>query len=329
VVAAGPGIGSRLRLAVSQPTPEFAAITSTVERARSKPPRWRAAARPNGTLAIVTDLSREEDCRTLTADEAKRFYDRFGGKQDLQAFYEDPALDDLIAHSDFEHATAVFEFACGTGRLAERLMSAHLPSGSSYLGVDVSVVMVGLARARLLPWGARAEVTLSTGSMHLDAASGGFDRFLATYVLDLLSVEDSQRLLRRGPPCACAGGAPVPREPHRGRDPRWAAPVMGLAASPLAEPPSPRRVPADPSGPHRVGEQVDASLPEGGHVVGNLLGDSRGAPMRRFQLGQHAVSGFTNSRRLVALALGSVILRDARSGPDASGGGGVVASAQS
>jgi hypothetical protein len=35
----------------------------------------------------------------LTRSQAQRFYDRFGKKQDAQAFYEDAALDDLIAHA--------------------------------------------------------------------------------------------------------------------------------------------------------------------------------------------------------------------------------------
>ncbi len=40
----------------------------------------------------------------LSADRVRRFYDRLGRLQDTQAFYEDAAIDDLIAHSDLEHA---------------------------------------------------------------------------------------------------------------------------------------------------------------------------------------------------------------------------------
>src|SRR5215470_1867027 len=40
---------------------------------------------------------------TLTTSEARAFYDSFGAKQDMQAFYEDRALGPLIAHSDFQH----------------------------------------------------------------------------------------------------------------------------------------------------------------------------------------------------------------------------------
>ncbi len=33
--------------------------------------------------------------RLLTVDEARKYYDRFGAKQDSQSFYEDPALAEL------------------------------------------------------------------------------------------------------------------------------------------------------------------------------------------------------------------------------------------
>ena len=41
---------------------------------------------------------------TLSHSQAKRFYDRFGSKQDKQSFYEDKALDELIAHALIEYA---------------------------------------------------------------------------------------------------------------------------------------------------------------------------------------------------------------------------------
>jgi len=143
---------------------------------------------------------------TLTPGEARGFYDRLGRRQDLQAFYEDPAIEALVAHAEFERAIAVFEFGCGTGRLAERLLSGHLPRQSLYLGVDVSSTMVRLARQRLSPWRPRAEVRSSEGSMHLEAPSGGFDRFVATYVLDLLSVQDSEALIAEARRILAPGG---------------------------------------------------------------------------------------------------------------------------
>ena len=126
----------------------------------------------------------------LTHSQAKKFYDRFGSKQDSQAFYEDAALDDLIGHSAFEGATSVFEFGCGTGRLAERLLAKHLPSDAVYFGVDISSTMIKLARARIDPYSDRAKVQQTEGTVVFPLANQSADRVVSTYVLDLLSLAD-------------------------------------------------------------------------------------------------------------------------------------------
>lgn len=121
----------------------------------------------------------------FTVEEAKRFYDRFGAKQDLQ-FYENAALECLLDHADFEHAASVFELGCGTGRLAERLLRERLPPPARYVGVDISTTMTGLAEQRLARWHGRAFVRLSDGTARHSEPDRTFDRFVATYVLDLL-----------------------------------------------------------------------------------------------------------------------------------------------
>ncbi len=131
----------------------------------------------------------------LTHEQAKAFYDAFGARQDAQAFYEDRAVAALIAHGDFAGVRAVIEFGCGTGRLAETLLARHMGGDGTYVGLDISTTMVALARRRLEPWRDRAEVRRTTGSMALDLPSGGFDRFVSTYVLDLLGEDDIRRLL--------------------------------------------------------------------------------------------------------------------------------------
>jgi len=140
----------------------------------------------------------------LSHDEARAFYDRFGARQDKQAFYEDAALDRLIAHGRFEEAHAVFEFGCGTGRLAERLLARHLPEGAAYTALDSSPTMVGLATERLMSW--RATVIAGDGRMTVPAADGAFDRFIATYVLDLLSEVDARALIDEAHRTLAPGG---------------------------------------------------------------------------------------------------------------------------
>lgn len=143
--------------------------------------------------------------KTLSREEARAYYDRFGAKQDSQGYYEDPATEDLVSHAEFSKAQSVCEFGCGTGRFAETLLERHIPSTGRYLGSDLSPRMVGLARTRLSRFGHRAEVRVTDGSASIDAASGAYDRFVSNYVFDLLSegdistvLEEAQRILQIG-----------------------------------------------------------------------------------------------------------------------------------
>lgn len=125
--------------------------------------------------------------RMLSATEARSAYDRIGSRQDSQAFYEDASTDDLIAHARFDRALSVVEFGCGTGRLAQSLLEDELPPAARYVGYDVSPVMAGLTRERLARFRGRAEVRQTDGSTELDLADAACDRFVSTYVFDLLS----------------------------------------------------------------------------------------------------------------------------------------------
>ncbi len=134
-----------------------------------------------------------ETTRVLTPSAAQAYYDRFGKKQDNQGFYEDPPLEDLIAHSDFATAESVFELGCGTGKLAARLLEKHLPPSASYLGCDLSSVMIGLARDRLEPYAERARVASAEPAVRFPLADHSTDRIVSSYVLDLLSEADIRR----------------------------------------------------------------------------------------------------------------------------------------
>lgn len=133
--------------------------------------------------------------RTISRNEARRFYDKFGAKQDRQGFYEDEALNLLIKLGKFSDANSVFELGCGTGRLAARLLSNHIPASAHYVGVDISSTMARLAKDRLAPFGDRCEVHSSDGEFEISRYGGPFDRVVSTYVLDLLSLSDIQMCL--------------------------------------------------------------------------------------------------------------------------------------
>jgi ubiquinone/menaquinone biosynthesis C-methylase UbiE len=136
-----------------------------------------------------------EEKRMLTHQQAISFYNRLGAKQDWQAFFEAPATREMIAHASFETAQAVFEFGCGTGAFAEQVLAHHLPQEATYLAVDSSTTMVRLARSRLERFGARVTVRQTDGSLQFAERSGTFDRFVSTYVLDLLCTSDIAQLL--------------------------------------------------------------------------------------------------------------------------------------
>ena len=143
---------------------------------------------------------------TLSTSEAKRFYDRFGAKQDKQAWYEAPALHDLVSHADLAGARSVFELGCGTGRLAAEILARDLPSSATYRGVDLSETMVGLASERLSRFSDRARVTITAGEPAVPLPSGSIDRFLSTYVLDLLPPDRIKEVLSEAHRALAADG---------------------------------------------------------------------------------------------------------------------------
>ena len=171
--------------------------------ARIKPPRLpavsavlAAAERLHSIGTIDPDSTKQIRMRReFTTADAKRFYDSFGAKQDMQ-FYERAALKRLVGNADFEHAAAVFELGCGTGCLAESLLKNHLPEGASYTGIDISTTMIRIAAQRLSPWKSRATIQEADGSSKLPYADAAFDRFVVTYVLDLLPAEMIEAVLR-------------------------------------------------------------------------------------------------------------------------------------
>jgi ubiquinone/menaquinone biosynthesis C-methylase UbiE len=133
--------------------------------------------------------------REFGPQDAKRFYDRIGRLQDAQ-LYERPALRQLLSYADFEHSAAVFELGCGTGRLAAQLLAERLREGANYTGIDLSSTMIGIATRRLAPWGKRATVSRADGTAFLSYSDGSFDRFVTTYVLELLSDAGITTVLR-------------------------------------------------------------------------------------------------------------------------------------
>lgn len=143
--------------------------------------------------------------RFLSTHEVRTFYDRMGRGLDHHRFYERAAIAALIEHGGFTKARSVFELGCGTGAFAEELLEKILPRDASYTGVDISPMMVKISRARLARFAGRARIIKSAGALRFDLPENSFDRFIASYVLDILSPEEikkalveAHRLLRKG-----------------------------------------------------------------------------------------------------------------------------------
>ena len=146
-------------------------------------------------------------------------YDALGAGQDKEAWYEDPAFDDLCAQCRFEEAGTVLEIGCGTGRFAERLLSDHLPRDAHYVGLDLSSVMVDLTRRRLARFGPQCRVEQGDAVTGLPLDDGTADRIVLTFVLDLLSEEETGAVLRHAARGLAPGGLLCAASLDRGQGP--------------------------------------------------------------------------------------------------------------
>jgi len=131
--------------------------------------------------------------RGLTHAETEKYYDAFGARQDGAGYYEDVTLADLSRFAKFEAATSIAEFGCGTGRFAEEMLRMN---NASYWGCDVSATMIELSRKRLAKFGERVTLWKSTGETILPLQDESCDCFVSNYVLDILSADEIESVLR-------------------------------------------------------------------------------------------------------------------------------------
>lgn len=131
--------------------------------------------------------------RGLTQTETEKFYDALGANQDGAGYYEDVTLAQLTRFANFESATSIVEFGCGTGRFAEEMLCLN---NASYWGCDVSATMIQLSKKRLATFGERVTLVKSSGDVSLPLPDNSADRFVSNYVLDILSAEEIEAVLR-------------------------------------------------------------------------------------------------------------------------------------
>lgn len=154
--------------------------------------RWCQCRFGDYTGAVAEEQS---SGRFLTPEQASRVYDRIGRFQDWQVLYEGRAIQELIRISSFNESKCIFEFGCGTGAFAAKLLKTFLPRDCRYVGIDIAPWMVRLATSRLKPWGGRVTIRLSNGSSRLHEPDDTFDHLVSSYVLDLLSPEYASAII--------------------------------------------------------------------------------------------------------------------------------------
>lgn len=196
------GLGARVDMAAGKPG-QFEVYVDGREVVSSSEGailRIRAGGLPqvSEVMSIIENgfapLELEPHGRVFAPEDAKRYYDHFGTMQDKQ-FYERAPLAELVAHAGFEEASSVFELGCGTGRFAVSLFTERFTPHTRYVGMDISTTMVEIAGRRLKPWNSRATVTQLDGTRGLPYSDGHFDRFIATYVFDLLPLPSINSLV--------------------------------------------------------------------------------------------------------------------------------------
>jgi phospholipid N-methyltransferase len=142
---------------------------------------------------------------TLTREEARQVYDKYAEKTDLRSGqdaasgYGGPAVSALLNMADFDSATKVLEYGTGQGKLAELVLNSNPDSSLFWQGIDQSPNMVKGFQQRCVatfgPERCAIDFLESGNPSDVKVEPGTYDRFVSTYVLDLMSEEDMYKVL--------------------------------------------------------------------------------------------------------------------------------------
>lgn len=145
--------------------------------------------------------------QTLSPTEARAYYERNAHRQDQQGWYEDAALERLVAMAEFKDAETVLEVGCGSGRFAEALVARHLRPCADYIGLDIAWAMLDLTRDKLsAPAGQGGLLVQADATQALPLIDASVDRVIVAYVFDLLSEDDAAAVLQEAERVLRPGG---------------------------------------------------------------------------------------------------------------------------
>jgi demethylmenaquinone methyltransferase/2-methoxy-6-polyprenyl-1,4-benzoquinol methylase len=127
---------------------------------------------------------------TVSAERARRFYDRLGARYDWAEFYESQAKRKARQMLSLARGERFLNIGIGTGK--EHLGFTHsLGSGGLACGVDLSFVMARLAQRRT------KSPVLEADTRFLPFRPRSFDALYAAYVLDLIPAVDIPGVLEQ------------------------------------------------------------------------------------------------------------------------------------
>jgi phospholipid N-methyltransferase len=117
--------------------------------------------------------------------------------------FEEKAVASMLEHCDLHPGQVVVEIGPGSGALAEQILHRITNDGAisnrpQYYGVDVSETMHHLAKKRLQSYIDRGSAVVEkTDATHdyVDFVSVPVDRFVVSYVFDLLDSKEIERML--------------------------------------------------------------------------------------------------------------------------------------
>ena len=130
---------------------------------------------------------------TISAEEARCFYDRLGPAYDLGEWFEQKAKSRGLALLDLAPGLCLLNVGVGTGREQARIQEAVLPGGLA-VGIDISTVMLQLSQEQV-PAPGNTALCLADGQ-NLPFPAASFDRLFSSYVLDLIPAAAVPVLLR-------------------------------------------------------------------------------------------------------------------------------------
>jgi len=125
---------------------------------------------------------------TLSAEAARRLYDRLGARYDWAERYESRAKTQALEALALAPGQTALNIGVGTGKEHARIQDAVMPGGRAF-GLDLSLVMLRLAAGRT------GAPLCQADARHLPFPTASVDRLYSAYVLDLIAAPDLPGLL--------------------------------------------------------------------------------------------------------------------------------------